>query len=122
MVSWPVLEKQDDVATASAIKYLEQEEGFLKLANSETEDILNRDAQDAEALKKGIKFAQDKGVLEVIEPEPYTDIDVLGKTADEVAAEMITKLGDSAQSGREEEEVGGIYFGLRWVFDVLEEF
>ena len=100
MVSWSVLEKQDDVATTVAIKALESDDGFCALAKSETDDILTRDAQDAEALKKGIKFAQDKGVLKEITPEPYDDIDVLGKSADEVAGEMIAKLGDKAESGR----------------------
>merc|ERR1719223_843506 len=99
MVSWEVLARQDDVATTAAIAALQANEQFCKLAVSETQDILDRDNKDAEALKKGIKYAQEKSVLPVIEPAPYDMIDVMGKSADQVAQEMITKLGDSANSG-----------------------
>ena len=97
--AWSVLEKCDDVATNSVLDTLKANEEFLKLAESETKDILDRDEQDATALKKGIKLAQEKKVLPEIEADPYTQIDVLGKSADNVADEMIEKLGESASSG-----------------------
>jgi len=98
-VSWDVLEKLDDVATAKVIEVLSTDSTFLALAESETKDILDRDEKDAEALKKGIELAQEKGVLEKIEPAPYTQIDVLGKKADQVADELIGGLGSKAEEG-----------------------
>jgi len=60
---------------------------------------LGRDEEDAAKLKVGIEHAQAKGVLEKITPAPYDQIDVFGKSADEVADIMIGKLGEKASSG-----------------------
>jgi len=98
-ISWEALEKQDDVATKLAIEYLNTKDDFKGLAEAETKDILGRDEQDAAKLKEGIILAQEKGVLEKITPAPYTQIDVLGKSAVEVADEMIKGLGDGATKG-----------------------
>jgi cytidylate kinase len=98
-LSWEALEKQDDVATKLSLEFLMEKEDFKTLAKAETADILGRDEQDAAKLKEGIKLAQDKGVLEKITPAPYTQIDVLGKSAVEVADEMIKGLGDGASKG-----------------------
>ena len=99
MVSWSVLRQQDDCATAAALKVLDSEkykDGFRELAASETQDILDRDNKDAEALKVGIKFAQSKGVLPVqTTPPAYTQVDVRGKDADTVSNEILTKIGES---------------------------
>ncbi|CAD7949151.1 unnamed protein product, partial [Amoebophrya sp. A25] len=85
-ITWEVLRNQDDVATATAIAYFtegdceEQDDreaascaaAFHALAHAETRDILARDAQDAEKLKEGIRFAQEKGVLDASQvPAPY---------------------------------------------------
>lgn len=40
-----------------------------------------------------------KGVLEKITPAPYTKVDVYGKTADEVASEIIAHLGADYKGG-----------------------
>mmetsp|Transcript_63157 Transcript_63157/g.131335 ORF Transcript_63157/g.131335 Transcript_63157/m.131335 type:complete len:313 (-) Transcript_63157:191-1129(-) len=100
--TWDVLERQDDVASKTAIEFLEncdKKEAFIKLAESETKLTVDRDNQDADALKAGIKFAQDKGVLTQIEPAPYTMIDVMGKTATMVAEMMVKQLGECASTG-----------------------
>jgi len=62
-------------------------------------DIISRDEKDGTALQAGISFAQEKGVLPKITPAPYTQINVLGKSAEDVAGEIIQKLGEKAQSG-----------------------
>lgn len=96
---WDTLERQDDVATSLCIDLLKSCEQFSKLSSDEMQDILDRDAKDAEALKKGIKYAQDKGVLPQLEAAPYKTIDVLGKSASEVADLMIKDMGAKAQEG-----------------------
>lgn len=99
MVSWDVLSKQDDVATSAVIDALANNDTFVKLSASETKDALDRDNKDAEALKKGIVFAQEKEVLPQIDPAPYAKIDVPGKSADQVADELIAALGAKASEG-----------------------
>lgn len=98
-LGWEALEKQDDNATRLAIEFLNDKSDFKALAVAETKDILSRDEQDAAKLKEGIKLAQDKGVLEKITPAKYTQIDVLGKSAVEVANDIIKGLGDGASKG-----------------------
>ena len=61
--SWGDVEKQDDVATAGVIRFLGTDAKFAALAKSETADILDRDAKDAEALEKGIALAVEKGII-----------------------------------------------------------
>lgn len=89
MVSWSLLARQDDVATAAALDFFISNSKFAYLAEAETKDILDRDAKDASALREGIKFAQLKGVLPKITPPSYTKINVLGKTGEEVAKEIL---------------------------------
>lgn len=48
---------------------------------------------------RGIDISIEKGVLQKIDPAPYTQIDVLGKTADEVADEIIQNLGPDYSGG-----------------------
>lgn len=48
---------------------------------------------------RGIEISIQKGVLERIEPPKYTQIEVLGKTADQVADEIIASLGPDFKGG-----------------------
>jgi len=62
--------------------------------------ILSRDAEDDEKLAAGIRMAVAKKVVEAEPPvEPIAKIDVLGKTADQVAGEIVRCLGDSPSKG-----------------------
>jgi len=73
---------------------------FKVLAQSETEAILQRDAEDAEKLAAGIAKAVAKGVLEANPPVEATfKVDVLGKSADAVAEGIIDRLGKAPASG-----------------------
>ncbi|CAD7949524.1 unnamed protein product [Amoebophrya sp. A25] len=96
---WSQLSAQDDVATSKVIQMLLQDATFCKISEAEQTDIISRDEQDAQALRAGITFAQDKGVLPKIEPAPYAKINVLGKSADEVADCIIKDLGEGATKG-----------------------
>ena len=72
----------------------------MALSFNETEAVLQRDAEDANKLAAGIAKAVSKGVLEEVPSvEPTRKIDVLGKSADAVAEEIIGALGSAAKSG-----------------------
>jgi len=94
-----ILQRQDDVATTAIIDFLNEDAEFLKLSGQEGKQILDRDAEDSEALKAGIVLAQNKKVLPIQEPKKYQPIEVQGKGADEVADELIAALGDKAYKG-----------------------
>lgn len=52
-----------------------------------------RDIEDGEKLQLGIDFAKQKGVIDPnYIPEPYLQIDVLGKTPEQVADEIIASV------------------------------
>ena len=93
------LSLQDSVTSNWIITSLANDAQFQAFGKSETESILARDAEDDEKLAGGIKIAVDKGVLAKITPPPYTKVDVLGKTADEVADEIIAGVGADASKG-----------------------
>jgi cytidylate kinase len=61
---------------------------------------LNRRPSDGEKLQKGIDFAKSKGVIDPdFQPEPYVDIDVLGKTPEKVAETILDHVeGNTAHS------------------------
>jgi cytidylate kinase len=96
---YDVLSKQDSVTSNWIINSLANDPVFAQFGDSETKSILARDAEDDEKLAAGIKIAVDKGVLKAISPPPYTKVDVLGKTADAVADEIISGCGSAASTG-----------------------
>ena len=64
--------------------------------------ILQRDEEDAQKLQKGIEYAKSKGVIDPnFVAEEYITIDVLGKSPDDVADEILTKV-------RSQEGEGGV--------------
>ena len=86
--------------TQSFWRRAEDSATFKVLAQSETEAILQRDAEDAEKLAAGIAKAVAKGVLEANPPVEATfKVDVLGKSADAVAEGIIDRLGKAPASG-----------------------
>ena len=99
-LTYAVLKLEDSTTTTAIIESFTSDPKFQALANTETADILKRDAEDDEKLAAGIKMAIAKGVLAANPPvEPLEKIDVLGKSADAVASMIIAKLGDAPQKG-----------------------
>ena len=85
----------DDKTSNAIISYFEENNTFLTLAQNQTDAIVQRDAEDDEKLAAGIQIAVDKGVLPAnVDVEPTVQVDVTGKTADQVADEIISHLGD----------------------------
>jgi len=92
-LSMDVLKAQDDRTSAAVIEFLKDDPVFIELSKKEMEAIVKRDDEDGEKLAAGIDQAIKKGVLPAdLTPPTYEQIDVLGKTADQVADEIIAKL------------------------------
>eukprot|EP00435_Cladocopium_sp_Y103_P049465 s1628_g14.t3 len=95
-----LLEEESDKTSNAIISCFRDSATFKVLAQSETEAISRRDAEDAEKLAAGIAKAVAKGVLEANPPVEATfKVDVLGKSADAVAEGIIDKLGKAPASG-----------------------
>lgn len=96
--SWSQLARQDATTSASLIAYFEgaaaeTREAFSALASTQAASISARDAEDDTELAAGIALAVQNGVLKPLETPPvYTNIDVLGKTPDQVCDEIVAHL------------------------------
>jgi cytidylate kinase len=92
-ISSAVLLKQDDHTSEAIIRALSGSARFKELSAAEGRDIIQRDNEDEVKLAAGIKIAVSKGVLEA-DPAvaPAKKIDVVGKTADAVAQEIMSQL------------------------------
>lgn len=105
-VTYSLLSKQDATTSSAIISHFKESSSFLKLSSSEGSAILQRDEEDGTKLQAGIDLAKSKGVIDPnFVPEPYLDIDVLGKTPEEVAAQIIETIekdenGTSAKKGK----------------------
>mmetsp|Transcript_12681 Transcript_12681/g.15335 ORF Transcript_12681/g.15335 Transcript_12681/m.15335 type:complete len:244 (-) Transcript_12681:959-1690(-) len=98
-LSLETLKSQNADTSNTIISLLATNETFKTLSDNQTKMILQRDAEDAEKLQAGIQLGIDRGALETIDPAPYKEINVLGKTPDEVAETIISDVGDAAESG-----------------------
>jgi len=88
-----VLKGMDDKTSNAVIEALQDDPAFAKFSEDELNSILKRDQEDGEKLAAGVAQAVAKGVLPSdLQPPSYEQIDVLGKSADEVADEIIAKL------------------------------
>lgn len=84
---------QDDQTSNAVLKFFEGDSKFTALSKQEGEDIIKRDAEDDEKLAKGIALSVSRGVLPGhVDVETTVEIDVKGKSADEVADEILSRL------------------------------
>lgn len=95
-----LLEVGDDKTSNAIIAAFKQDASFLDTAKKSTQAILQRDQEDDDKLADGIKMAVAKGVVPS-DPgvEPVCSIDVLGMSADAVAAKIIDRLGEAPNKG-----------------------
>mmetsp|Transcript_26168 Transcript_26168/g.57298 ORF Transcript_26168/g.57298 Transcript_26168/m.57298 type:complete len:329 (-) Transcript_26168:559-1545(-) len=92
-ISRQLLAKQNAETSSALIEQIGSSDAFRFLALKEQESTINRDNEDGVKLEKGIEFAKAKGVLDAdFVPQPYVQIDVLGKTPSSVADEILGKL------------------------------
>ncbi len=99
-LTWSVLQQQDAATSTAVIAALENDADFLAASEAQAKAIRQRDDEDDEKLALGIKAAIAKKVLpDDLVPQPYHEIDVLGKTPDEVARGIIGHIGEAANTG-----------------------
>lgn len=99
-LSLELLAQADDVTSQAVIAAFSKSASFKAFSKAEMEQILARDAEDDEKLAEGIRLAVAKGAVEASPPvEPITEIDVLGKSADDVALDIVGALGDAPGTG-----------------------
>lgn len=104
-ISRALLEKQNAETSNALIALWKDSDKFLALAKSEGDLTIQRDQEDAVKLEKGIEFAKSKGVIDPnYVPEPYVQLDVLGKTPSIVADEILEKI-KSSDNGKDEGSV-----------------
>eukprot|EP01082_Thalassiosira_pseudonana_P003096 g2831.t1 g2831 contig12:882781-884177(+) len=95
-LSYTILSEQNANTTNAIIEHYSTNQDFLTLSESEGALILARDEEDASKLQKGIDIAKDKRVIDPnFVPEEYITVDVLGKTPDEVADEILGRVRKS---------------------------
>jgi hypothetical protein len=100
-ISYAILKEQNASTSNAIIEHYESNDSFRKLAKFEGDSTIQRDNEDDSKLAKGIAFAQQKGVLDPHHvPQPYTEIDVLGKTPGEVADIIMNNISDGSTTGR----------------------
>jgi hypothetical protein len=90
VLDYEALVKQDANMTNLLIAAFADDEPFLTMANSEGQAVVARDVAHDEKLAAGIKVAVDKGALKLLAaPCLHHKVDVVDKTAEEVAMEII---------------------------------
>lgn len=107
LVTYDILSKQNATTTNAIIEHYTSEsssksntEAFLGLSESEGSSILRRDDEDGSKLQKGIDVAKAKGVLDPnFVPEEYISIDVLGKSPEDVANEILHFVRQDGDGG-----------------------
>ena len=88
-----LLKKQNAETSNALIDHWKDSSVFIKLAQYEGDLTIRRDEEDGVKLQQGIDFAKTKGVIDPnFVPEPYVHIDVLGKTPDTVADELLAEV------------------------------
>lgn len=95
-----VLGRQDSTTSAAIIAAFKKNSTFSTLSKKLSSEIVKRDDEDGEKLQSGINIAIAKGVLaKDVKVEALRKVTVTGKTADQVAGEIIKALGDAPSKG-----------------------
>jgi len=99
-VTAEVLSKQNSETSQAILTAYAQNPLFQSISERLTKEIMQRDKEDGDKLGNGITKAVDKGVLPAtVDVEPTKKVGVSGKSADAVADEIISALGDAPSKG-----------------------
>jgi hypothetical protein len=97
IISLSLLKQQNAETSNALIDHWKTSDVFAQLAKYEGDLTIQRDNEDAVKLEKGVDFAKNKGVIDPkYVPEPYVNLDVLGKTPTIVADEILAKVQANA--------------------------
>jgi hypothetical protein len=89
-ITFELLKQQNAETSNALMDHWKDSSKFEALAQLEGALTLARDDEDGTKLQVGIDYAKSKGVIDPnYVPEPYVTIDVLGKTPEQVADEML---------------------------------
>jgi hypothetical protein len=102
-ITYKLLAQQNAETSSALIDFYARNVQFAELAKKEGDSTVKRDKEDDEKLQAGIDFAKTKGVIDPdFVPEPYVTIDVLGKTPDQVADQILgdVKAGAAESSSK----------------------
>eukprot|EP00573_Skeletonema_grethae_P003297 CAMPEP_0201691258 /NCGR_PEP_ID=MMETSP0578-20130828/4456_1 /ASSEMBLY_ACC=CAM_ASM_000663 /TAXON_ID=267565 /ORGANISM="Skeletonema grethea, Strain CCMP 1804" /LENGTH=332 /DNA_ID=CAMNT_0048176419 /DNA_START=335 /DNA_END=1333 /DNA_ORIENTATION=- len=104
-LSHPLLLAQNATTTNAIINHYATSSQFTTLANYEGSAILQRDDEDAEKLQRGIDIAKQKGVIDPkFVPEEYITVDVLGKSPEEVADDILMTVRSSTSNNEDNKD------------------
>jgi hypothetical protein len=99
-ISRDLLQQQNAETSNALIDHWKDSSLFNSLAKYEGDLTIGRDQEDGVKLDKGIDFAKSKGVIDPnYVPEPYVQLDVLGKTPETVASEILAKVKATNEEG-----------------------
>jgi len=106
-ITHELLIKQNAETSNGLIEHYKENAKFQKLAKFEGDLTVRRDQEDDDKLQVGIEFAKKKKVIDPdFVPEPYVKLDVIGKTPDTVANEILTMV--TSEKKEEQQEEGSI--------------
>ncbi|KAL7476375.1 hypothetical protein ACHAW6_002242 [Cyclotella cf. meneghiniana] len=92
-LSYRLLSAQNANTTEAIIAHFSADPAFISLSEAEGSLILSRDEEDAFKLQKGIDIAKSKGVIDPsFVPEEYVVVDVMAKSPDTVADEILERV------------------------------
>ncbi len=95
-----ILSEQNATTTNAIIGHYASSPDFAALSELEGAGILMRDVEDASKLQRGVDIARGKGVLDPdFVPEEYISIDVLGKSPEDVADEILGIVRGGGEGG-----------------------
>jgi len=92
MTTIQVLARQDDFTTQSVIRDLQWTPTFENLAKNETMKLIKKDKEDAKVLRQNVELAIEKGTLQYVPGQPYVNVSVRAKLAEQVADEIIEDI------------------------------
>lgn len=79
--------------------YFGNSKRFIELAAEQTKSIIQRDEEDDLKLDKGIQVGINRGTIPNTPKQVYKEIDVLGKSPEQVTDSIITDLGEEVNKG-----------------------
>jgi cytidylate kinase len=108
-ITYTLLAQQNAETSSALIDFLRNNDKFASLAATEGDSTVKRDKEDDEKLQAGIDFAKSKGVIDPdFVPEPYVTIDVLGKTPDQVADQILADVKAGADPSSSSASAGSV--------------